>query len=91
MYGCRAYGLNLHKNMDIKLQLLRSAITDFINSRLDDFQIDAQKIADSVAINMLSEIQTILQNENYSDFDAIEEIVRVFEKNKIDFGSRHDF
>ncbi len=77
--------------MNIKLELLKRYIVDFINNNLENFEIDASKIADTVAINMLSEIQNIIRNENYSDFDAIEEIVCVFEKYKIDFGSRHDF
>ena len=40
---------------------------------------------------MLSEIQKVIQNESYSDFDAIEEIVCIFEKYNIDSGFRHDF
>lgn len=77
--------------MNIKIQLLKKHIADFIDNNLDDFEIDASKIADTVAINMLSEIQNIIKNENYSDFDAIEEIVCVFEKHKIDCSPRHDF
>ena len=77
--------------MNIKTELLKSYICDFINNNLQDFEIDASCIADTTAIKMLFEIQSIIKNENYSDFDAIEEIVCVFEKNKIDFGFRHDF
>ncbi len=77
--------------MNIKVELLKSYITDFINSNLEDFEINAGEIADSVAIKMLSEIQNIIRNENYSDFDIVEEIVCVFEKYKVDFGSCHDF
>ncbi len=77
--------------MNIKLELLKSYISDFINSNLEDFEIDASKIANTTAINMLSEIQSIIRNENYSDFDAIEEIVCIFERYNIDFGFRHDF
>ena len=77
--------------MNIKLELLKSHIYDFINNNLEDFEIDAEKIADIVAINMFREIQSIIRNENDSDFDAIEKIVCVFEKNNIDFGFRHDF
>ncbi len=77
--------------MNIKLELLKSYISDYINNNLEDFEIDASQIADTVAINMLYEIQSIITNETYSDFEAIEEIVCVFEKNKIDFGHRHDF
>ncbi len=40
---------------------------------------------------MLGEIKNIIKNENYSDFDAIEKIVRLFEKYQIDCGYRHDF
>lgn len=77
--------------MNIKLELLKEYIADFINNNLENFEIDACKIADTVAINMLSEIQSIIRNKNYSDFDVTEKIVCVFEKYKIDFGSRHDF
>ena len=77
--------------MNIKLELLKNYMVDLIDSRLEDFEIDASKIADTTAIKMLSEIQNIIRNEEYSDFDAIEEIVFVFEKYKIDFGTCHDF
>lgn len=78
--------------MNIKLELLKTYISDVINDRLTDFiEIDADKISDSVAINILSEIQKIIANEDYSDFEVVEEIVLIFEKYKIDFGSRHDF
>lgn len=77
--------------MNIKLELLKGHIQDYINSNLNNFNIDADKIADTVAINMLSEIQEIIKNEEYTDFDAVEEIMCVFEKYNVDFGSRHDF
>lgn len=77
--------------MKIKTEVLKGYITDFINNQLEDFEIDADKIADSVAINMLTEIQKIIKSESYSDFEAIEKIVCVFEKYGIDYGSRHDF
>ena len=77
--------------MNIKLELLKSYISDFINNSLEDFEIDATEIADTLAINMLGEIQRIIKNERYSDFEAIEEIVCLFEKYKIDDGVRHDF
>lgn len=77
--------------MKIKAELLRRYIFDFINERIDDFEIDADEIANTVAIKMLSEIQEILKNYNYSDFETVEEIVCVFEKYKIDFGCCHDF
>lgn len=77
--------------MDIKLELLKMYIFDFIDSDLEDFEIDASEIADTVAISMLREIQSIICNDNYSDFEALEKIVCVFDRNDIDFGIRYDF
>ncbi|MBR4893458.1 MAG: hypothetical protein IKZ35_05725 [Clostridia bacterium] len=77
--------------MNIKLELLKIYIRDIINNNLKDLEIDASQIADTTAIKMLSEIQKIIKDKNYSDFDAIEEIVGIFENYNIDAGFRHDF
>lgn len=77
--------------MKIKVELLKTHISDFINSRIEDFEIDADDIANTVAIKILAEIQEIIKNDSCSDFELIEEIVCVFEKYKIDFGNCHDF
>ncbi len=77
--------------MNVKVELLKNYITDFINSRIEDFEIDASQIADTAATQMLSEIQKVIKNAEYSDFEAIEEIVCIFEKHNVDFGFRHDF
>ena len=77
--------------MNIKTELLKSFIMDFIDNRIDDFEIDADLITNTVAINVLAEIQEVIKDENYSDFDAIERIIEIFEENKIDYGVRHDF
>jgi len=77
--------------MNIKLELLKSYMFDYINNNLEDFDIDASQIADTTATQILSEIQKVIKDETYSDFDAVEEIVCIFEKYNIDFGSRHDF
>ena len=66
--------------MKIKVELLKTHISDFINSRIEDFEIDADDIANTVAIKILAEIQEIIKNDSYSDFELIEEIVCVFEK-----------
>ena len=77
--------------MTIKLEILKEHITDFIKCRLEDFEIDASQIADTTATKMLAEIQRVIKDESYSDFDAIEEIVCIFEKYNISAGVRHDF
>lgn len=77
--------------MRIKLELLKGYIHDFIDSNIENLEIGEENIADTTAIRMLAEIQKVIKNESYSDFEAIEEIVCVFEKYNIDFGFRHDF
>ena len=77
--------------MKIKTELLKRYIADYINHQIEDFEINADKIADTTAIKVLAEIQEIIKNQEYSDFEAIEEIVCIFEKYKIDAGCRHDF
>lgn len=58
---------------------------------LDELDIDVNEIADTTAIKALSEIQEIINNDCLSDFDAMEQIVVVFEKYNLDAGARHDF
>ena len=77
--------------MDIKLELLRNYVSSFVINHINDFELDADKIANTVAIVALGEIQKIISDENISDFDAVEKIVNVFEKYNLSFGSRHDF
>ena len=77
--------------MNIKVELLKRHIIDYIRFNIEDLEIDASQIADTTATQMLSEIQEVIRNESYSDFDAIEAIVCIFEKNNIDAGFRHDF
>ena len=76
--------------MNIKLELLRKYIFDFLNNQIEEFEIDVAEIADTTAIQIIHEIQNVIKNENFSDFDAIEEIVCIFEKFGIDSGFRHD-
>lgn len=87
---CALFNLWVIK-MDIKLELLRNYVSDFVKNNIEDFEIDVSKIADTTATQALTEIQSIIKNKDYSDFEAIEEIVCVFEKYNIDSGSRHDF
>ena len=77
--------------MNIKTELLKRHITDYINTQIKDFEIDADEIADTTAIKTLAEIQDILRNDNYSDFEIVERIACVLEKFKIDCGNCHDF
>ena len=53
--------------------------------------LDISQIADTNAIFILDKIKNIIADDSLSDFDAIEEIVCLLEKNNIDCGGRHDF
>ena len=70
---------------------MKGEIYDTINERIGFLDIDADEIADTTAIAALSEIQEIIQNENYSDFEKIEEIMSVYEKYNLSFGECHDY
>ncbi len=77
--------------MKIKVELLKNYIYNFLENHIEDFVIDEEKIVDTTATRMLAEIQEVICEENYSDFEAVEEIVRIFEKYNVNAGFRHDF
>ena len=76
--------------MDVKVELLKEYVADFINQNIHDFEIDADKIADSVATKIIKEIADVLKNETYDDTYIVEEIVTIFEKYGIDTGACHN-
>ena len=84
--------------MKLKYELLANAVSETIREKMcagfggvNELDIDVNEIANSTAIKALSEIQNVIQNDKISDFDAIEEIVNIFEKYGISALSRHDF
>ena len=77
--------------MNIKLNLLAKGLCDYINQELNLQEVDANIVADTVAIKMLSEIQKVLKNNKLDDFEIVEEIVDIFHKNRVDSGGCHDF
>ena len=77
--------------MRLDLELVRDYVAEFVSSRIEDLAIDTDSIANTTAISMISEIQSILKDSQLDDFNAIEEIVCVFEKHGVDCGERHDF
>lgn len=77
-------------HMNIKEELIQNYICDMIKNILQS-NLEITKIADTTAINIISKIKNVIADESLSDFDAIEEIVCILEKNNIDCGGRHDF
>lgn len=70
---------------------LKKYIADLINIHIENFEIDADKIADTTAIKILTEIQKILKDTKNTDFEIVEKIVILLEENGISCGSCHDF
>ncbi len=77
--------------MNIKLELIQNHITEMVAKLLEDNLIDYNTIADTNAILILNQIKKVISDDSLSDFDAIEEIICIFEENNIDCGSRNDF
>ena len=65
--------------MNIKLELLKNYITDFINNNIQNIDIDVNKIANSKAISILSDVQQIIKNNNitHSNITLIKEKISV--------------
>ena len=81
--------------MSIMLELIYKELSGTMNVALRqvlrDTKLDFNEIAQTKAISALSEIQEVIQNDEYDDFEVVERIVCIFEKYKISAGVRHDF
>lgn len=77
--------------MRIKTELFANAVRDSLINYLPYMDIDIGEIADTIAIKALSEIQEVLNNYEYNDFEIVEKIVCIFEKYDLSSGSAHDF
>lgn len=56
--------------------------------------LDMERLEQAMAqkgFSLLLEIQSVLADDALSDFDCVEKLVRIFEREDIPCGSRHDF
>ena len=77
--------------MDIKLELLQNHICDYIKDSFETFPINTSKLIDSEAVMILNRIKLVINNDNLSDFEVVEQIVQIFEEYNLNCGNRHDF
>jgi len=56
-----------------------------------DLQISATEIVELQCYQALQKIKAIIENDDLSDFNCVEKIVRLFEELGSDGGLRHDF
>ncbi len=79
------------KLLNTQNELIQKIVLEHLENYFSIYNFNIQEIANTRAISALNEIKTILSNDTLSDFDAIEEIICIFEKYGIDTGNRHDF
>lgn len=77
--------------MDLKLELLADSLSDMIAQHLDMCSISPRKLMDTKATEILSKIKDVICDDSLDDFYAVDRIVDIFIKNKIETGGRHDF
>ncbi len=77
--------------MNIEFELMSNEIAKVMVEFLKITEPDIGKKVNRTAIEMLKEIKMAVCDGNLTDFDVVEKIVCLFEKNNIDCGGRHDF
>lgn len=77
--------------MDIRLELIRNEIAELLYSNIERLEIDINEIAQTAAVSALGEIRAVLENDEYSDFETVDEIVAIFNKYGLSSGGCHDF
>ena len=77
--------------MDLKLELLADSLADTISQHFNVCNINPRKLIDTKATKILLEIKDVICDDTLDDFYAIDKIVDIFTKHKIDIGGRHDF
>ena len=58
---------------------------------IKDFPYDSLDEVSATAVKMIKEIQAVLVNDEYNDYDVVEAIVEIFEKYDVDSGARNDY
>lgn len=77
--------------MDLKLELLADSLADILSQHFTMCKLDSRKLIDTKATKILSEIKDVICGNSLDDFYAIDKIVDIFIKHRIEIGGRHDF
>ena len=76
---------------DIYNELLKHIMRSEIEQAVSKLEYSIEDKANSLAVEILEEIVSVLKSCEISDFDIVEKIVCIMEKYEIDCGSCHDF
>ena len=79
------------KLLNTENELIQKYVLEHLENYFSIYNFNMQEIANTKAITALNAIKEVLSNNNLSDFEAIEEIVCIFDKYGIDTVGRHDF
>ena len=77
--------VNLHE--ELLARQLGMIVLDYFKAS----QIDYGEIIESRSFQALKRIKAIIENDSFSDFECVEEIVNVLDDIGSSGGSRHDF
>ena len=77
--------------MEIAKQLICSKIGALMVDQIDIHQLDFEKIAQQQAVYILEQIQQVILQSDWTDFEQIDAIVDIFYANGLDVGGCHDF
>ncbi len=79
------------KKMNIKHELIINHIAEAVKEVIEGKITEELPSANTKALEILEEIKKIIRDDTLTDFEVVEEIVCIFERNGIDCDSRHDF
>ena len=78
--------------MELYKEILAKTLSqEEIHVSFPNLRLNPAEIIEAQCYQTLQKIQTIIQNDDLSDFACVEEIVRLFEELGSGGGSRHDF
>ena len=78
--------------MELYKEILAKALSqEELHITFPNLELNANEIVETQCYWTLQKIQTIIRDDNLSDFSCVEEIVRLFEKLGSDGGTSHDF
>ena len=77
--------------MNIEYELMSKELAKVMVDFIKIAEPNIEKKVERTAIDMLIEIKEAICDEQLTDFDVVEKIVCIFEKNNINCNGRHDF
>jgi len=78
--------------LDLFKEILTSILLkEEIHITFPNMKFSATESVEMESLKALQKIKAVIENDSLSDFECVEEIVRVFEKIGSNGGGRHDF